>query len=67
MFIPVVKLAPRGMFRVLAASVWPLNIQKALLVRVQELTSQLCGLLEVPPMGRTQAEKELSLLLNCGS
>lgn len=50
-FIPVVKPAPRGMFKVLAASVLPLNINKALLVRVQELTSQLCRLLEVPPMG----------------
>lgn len=57
-FIPVVKPAPRGMFKVLAASVMPLNIHKAVLVRLQELTSQLCRLLEVPPVGRTQAEKE---------
>lgn len=41
-FIPVVKPAPRGVFKVLGASVLPLNRHKALLVRVQELTSQLC-------------------------
>lgn len=41
-FIPVVKPAPRGVFKVLAASVLPLSIHRALLVGVQELTSQLC-------------------------
>lgn len=44
-FTLVVKPAPTGRFRVLAASVLPLKIHTVLLVRVQELTSELCRLL----------------------
>lgn len=44
-FALVVKPAPTGRFKVLAASVLPLNIHIVLLVRVQELTSELCRLL----------------------